>query len=132
MKTTETIDTFLANILTGKADEAFAMVHEDAVFIGSNPRGNPNNPLHGTFKGVEGAKTFFANFVAVIEPGQFSIEGKFGEGDHATMYGTLAHTVRATGKPFVSDWAVVGRVKEGKVSLYHFYEDSEALAEALV
>lgn len=92
---------------------------------------NPHNPLHGEFTGSEGARQFFANFAAVLEPGEFNIEAAFGQAEHAALYGTLRHYSRSTGKPFASDWALICKVQQGQLVLYHFYEDSEALREAL-
>ncbi len=67
----------------------------------------------------------------MIEPGDFAIEGRFGTGGFACLFGRLRHTVRATGRPFPSDWALVTRSKDGRLTHYHFYEDTAALADAM-
>ena len=131
MSALSTLETFLGHIFTGEMAEALSLVADDAKFISANPRPNPANKLHGTFVGVKGAQDFFAGFLEVLEPGEFNVEDKFGEGSHAAMYGTLRHTVRSTGKPFISNWALIGNVEGGKLTLYHFYEDSEALSIAM-
>ncbi|WBU58502.1 nuclear transport factor 2 family protein [Paracoccus sediminicola] len=122
---------FLAAVFSDAMETAMALVSPDAVFVSTNPRSNPGNPMHGTFTGHDGAAAFFAGFAEVLEPGDFDVIAAFGDETHAALYGTLAHTVRATGRPFVSDWALITRVEDGKIALYHFYEDTEALTEAM-
>lgn len=123
--------TFLNNVFSGNMEQALANVDPQALFISTNPKANPDNPVHGTFFGLEGAKQFFGKFGEILEPNDFHIEATFGDTEHAALYGTLRHQVRSTGKEFVSDWALVGRIKDGRITLYHFYEDTEALYKAL-
>lgn len=125
------IQTFLGHIFTGEMDKALTMVAADARFISTNPAPNSANPLHGTFVGIEGAKAFFGGFVDILEPGDFEVTASFGDAEHAASYGTLRHKVRRTGKDFVSDWALICQVKDGQIGLYHFYEDTEALTNAM-
>ena len=108
-----------------------ALTSPEAVFVSTNPRSNSTNPMHGTFIGHEGAKAFFGGFADILEPGDFEVTDAFGDETHAALYGTLKHTVRATGKPFISDWALITQFEDGKLTLYHFFEDTEALAEAM-
>ena len=131
MNALSTLETFMGHIFQGEMDNALQLVADNAVFIASNPRPNPNNKMHGTFIGKNGAAQFFGGFGEVLEPGEFTIEEKLSEGNHAVMYGTLNHTVRSTGQPFASNWALVSKSENGKLTLYHFYEDSEALAKAM-
>ena len=127
----EVTQTLIGAIFSGAMETAMALIAPDAVFVSTNPRSNPDNAMHGTFIGHDGAAAFFAGFGATLEPGDFEVTAAFGDDTHAALYGRLAHTVRATGKPFVSDWALITNVKDGKLTLYHFYEDTEALAKAM-
>jgi ketosteroid isomerase-like protein len=131
MSTTEIVQAFLGHIFSGAMDQALGLVDPQARFIPGNPNPNPNNPLHGTFIGIEGARQFFGGFGELLEPGEFKIDASFGEGDHAALYGTLHHKSRKTGKDFASDWALICRLKDERIVLYHFYEDTEALREAI-
>ena len=130
MNATTLVQTFLGHIFSGEEDKALALVHPHARFIATRPTENVHNPLHGTFVGPEGAKRFFALFGEIFQPGDFAVESAFGENDHVALYGTLRHLVRKTGKDFASDWALIAKVTDGKLALYHFYEDSEALRDA--
>lgn len=127
----EVTQAFLAAIFSGAMETAMALTSPDAVFVSTNPHSNPGNPMHGTFTGHDGAAAFFAGFAEVLEPGDFEVIAAFGDESHAALYGKLRHTVRATGRPFVSDWALIARIKNGQIALYHFYEDTEALTEAM-
>jgi len=131
MTAVATFQTFLDNVFSGALEQALACVDPQARFISTNPNKNPNNPVHGTFVGIEGAKQFFSGFSELLEPGDFHVEAAFGDTEHAAFYGTLRHKARTTGKEFASDWALIGRVKDGRITLYHFYEDTEALWNAL-
>ncbi|WP_019354821.1 MULTISPECIES: nuclear transport factor 2 family protein [Streptomyces] len=52
------------------------------------------------------------------------------EGDEAVVTGNLAGRVRATGKEFVSPFALRLTVERGLVVRYHLYEDGVAVAAA--
>ncbi|MBT2134492.1 nuclear transport factor 2 family protein [Croceibacterium sp. LX-88] len=125
------VQAFLGNIFAGKMDEALSMVDPQAVFVSGNPRPNPSNPLHGTFVGQDGARDFFGGFGSLLEPGDFNVTAAFGDDHHAALYGTLRHKSRETGREFASDWALICQVRDERLVLYHFYEDTEALRAAI-
>lgn len=125
------IDTFLGHVFSGAMDEAMELVTDDATFVSTRADAHFSNPLHGTFLGRDGARAFFAGFSQLLVPGDFKVQGKFGDSEHSAHYGTLLHHARTTGKPFASDWALICKLRGGKIASYHFYEDSEALALAI-
>lgn len=124
-------ENFLAHIFAGRMEQALNLVSPEARFIGTRPEPSGDNPLFGTHAGPAGAQRFFAAFAELIEPGEFTVSDRFGTQTQACLFGTLRHRVRATGKPFTSDWALVTQAQEGRIVLYHFYEDTAALAEAM-
>jgi len=81
--------------------------------------------------GPAGAREFFRLFAELLEPGEFNITASFSEGEHVCMYGKLRHRSRTTGRDFPSNWALICRVQQGRLSLYHFYEDTAALEAAI-
>lgn len=131
MNSLATMQQFLEHVFSGALDQALALVALDARFISTRPTPNPRVPIHGTFVGPQGAREFFRLFAEALEPGEFNVTASFGENEHVAMYGTLRHRSRKTGREFASDWALIGRVEEGRVALYHFYEDTQALEEAI-
>ena len=130
MNTLETVQKFLGLVFEGNMDAAQELVAEDARFVAVRPGKNGKVPLYGEYVGKSGALGLFSTFGEHLEPGEFQVLGAFGTGDEAAMYGTFNHTLRRNGAKFPSNWALIAKSREGQLSYYHFYEDSEALAEA--
>ena len=103
----------------------------DARFVASRPELSAENPIFGTHIGPEGAQAFFTAFGAVIKPGEFKISDTSGTEAKACLKGPFRHKVRATGKPFASDWALITRFAQGKLVDHHIYEGTAALADAM-
>ncbi len=131
MTSLDTVQTFLEHVFSGTLEEALALVASEAQFISARPIPNPRVPVHGTFTGPAGAREFFRLFAELLEPGEFNITASFSEGEHVCMYGKLRHRSRTTGRDFPSNWALICRVQQGRLSLYHFYEDTAALEAAI-
>lgn len=131
MTSLDTVQTFLQHVFSGTLEEALALVAPEAQFISARPVSNPRVPVHGTFVGPAGAREFFGLFAELLEPGEFNITASFSEGEHVAMYGNLRHRSRKTGRDFPSNWALICRVQQGQLSLYHFYEDTAALEAAI-
>jgi len=131
MTSLDTVQTFLKHVFAGTLEEALALVASEAQFISARPVPNPRVPVHGTFIGPAGAREFFRLFAALLEPGEFNITACFSEGEHVCMYGNLLHRSRTTGRDFPSNWALICRVQQGQLTLYHFYEDTAALEAAI-
>lgn len=122
MQSVEIFKNFLGHIFAGEMNQAMDLVDESAQFI---------NDFDGIFVGHQGAQEFFSKFAETFIPGEFIIENSFGDNIHAAFYGKLSHAVKATGKAFNSDWALIGKVSNEKIVLYHFYENTLALQEAM-
>lgn len=123
---------FLSNVFTGELDAALAACADDVVFISTRPDAFERVAAYGSHVGHEGARRFFQIFADTLEPGEFEVQATIAQGAHVVMYGRLKHTARATGRPFASDWALIMRFNDdGKLALYHFYEDTAALEWAL-
>ncbi|GIG64336.1 nuclear transport factor 2 family protein [Phytomonospora endophytica] len=60
----------------------------------------------------------------------FELDRILVDGDDAVVLGVTRQTSRATGKSFAAMVAVHMTVTDGKISRYHVYEDSLAVAEA--
>lgn len=123
---------FLSNVFTGELDAALAACADDVVFISTRPDASERVAAYGSHVGHEGARRFFQIFADTLEPGEFEVQATIAQGAHVVMYGRLKHTARATGRPFASDWALIMRFNDdGRLALYHFYEDTAALEWAL-
>lgn len=124
------VQTFLDAVLSGDMDTVFSLIDDKAQIIGARTGTPEPGSFYGEFSGKDGAKEFFNRFGNLLEPGEFNIVGRFGQGEHAAFYGNLSHTVRKNGNPFVSQWALIAKVSNGKLDLYHFLEDTAALEAA--
>ncbi|MCR8546304.1 nuclear transport factor 2 family protein [Salipiger sp. P9] len=122
---------FIDHIFAGDMARALEMVAPEAQLIPARAEASDANPMFGRFTGPEGAAEFFGRFGTLLEPQAFEIAAGFGDDTHACLFGQLRHRVRATGKPFASDWALVTEWRAGRLVLYHFYEDTAALADAM-
>ncbi|VWD18945.1 hypothetical protein BLA18112_05208 [Burkholderia lata] len=127
----ETVETFLDHLFSGRRADALALVGEECRLIASRPQPDDATALYGVFVGPAGAAELFRRVDALLEPGQFDVDARFSDGEHVAMHGSLRHRGRATGQAFASDWALICRVREGKLVLYHFYEDTAALEAAI-
>jgi ketosteroid isomerase-like protein len=131
MTSLTTVQSFLNHVFSGTLEDALTLVAPDAQFISARPVPNPRVPVHGTFVGPEGAREFFKLFAEALEPGEFNIAATFSENEHVCMYGNLRHRSRKTGRDFPSNWALICKVQQGRISQYHFYEDTAALEAAI-
>lgn len=74
----------------------------------------------------------FKNLADLFEFGDFEIEDSVVDKNYVIKFGSLAHTVRQTGKVFNSLWTMIVRFdEEGKICLYRMHEDTAALEVAM-
>jgi ketosteroid isomerase-like protein len=64
------------------------------------------------------------------DPARTSVDVLVAEGTEAMFAGQLAGTVRATGRAFLSPFALRLTVEDGLITRYRVYEDSLAIAAA--
>ena len=76
----------------------------------------------GEFFEVVGSTWSFNSF----EPREF-----IASGDTLVVVGRYAGLAKATGKPVASDWVMVWKIRDGKVTYFREFTDTLALANAL-
>jgi ketosteroid isomerase-like protein len=86
--------------------------------------------LYGSYSGKEGVREFFTNLAKTFDTKAFSVDHVVGDGVVAYANGSFSHIVKATSKPYISDWALMCVVREGKILEYHFFEDSAGFEKA--
>ena len=112
--------------------EAFASFFtDDGEIVAVRPGVHLDHPLYGTHRGPEGIGRVLTSLGTTFEPEEFVVETVVETTDHAFAAGRLSHRVRATGRGFASEWALRLDLVGGRIRTYRFYEDSEALAEAM-
>jgi hypothetical protein len=86
----------------------------------------------GDRRGHAGATEFFVQLGTNVEFESFEPGAYVAEGDRVVALGRERGKVRATGKTFVNEWALVFTFAGGKVTGFQIYEDTSAIAEAFV
>lgn len=104
--------------------------HDSSTITAVRDASANGSQIYGTYHGKEGLKSFLANLGTAFDTKAFSVNNVIGEGKIAFANGKFTHIVKATGKPYSSDWALMCVIKDDKIFEYHFYEDSEKFSEA--
>jgi ketosteroid isomerase-like protein len=92
---------------------------------------SPEVPYGGTYEGKDGVKRFFGNVDGAVEVKSFEPKTYLSSGDEVIATGIWSAVARASGNPFTAQWAHRFRVKDGKVTYFHGYEDTAVIAAAL-
>lgn len=109
----------IASILTSLTDDIEWIAPGDGI------------PTAGKRRGAAQVAQFFKsvanpwNFTA-FEPREFMASG-----DSLAVSGHYAATAKSTGKKMAADWLMVWKIRDGKVSYFREYTDTEAKVAAL-
>ncbi len=87
-------------------------------------------PYLGERRGHGGAAEFFTQLGSSVEFESFEPGAFVAEGDRVVVLGRERGRVRATGKAFDNEWALVFTLGGGKVTKFQLYENTAAVAEA--
>lgn len=90
---------------------------------------HPAIPYGGKRQGKEAVRAFFAA-VGQVEVREFAPVEYVASGDRVIALGHWAGTVRRTGKPFRSAWAMAWTIVAGKIRRFTAYEDTAVMAAA--
>lgn len=124
----ETIELFLANTTNPAVIEE--IVHPDATYISlnfHNPELQRILPWAGTHH--EGAKGFINTFSGVHEYWTiqaFEVQDIFSEGEKVAVFGSFTYTSKTLHKSTTSPFAILAKVKNGKIYHFMFMEDTFA------
>jgi ketosteroid isomerase-like protein len=126
----EIVQQFFTAFGKGDLEGLVATFHENNTITAVRSGTRTNHQLYGTYQGKAGVREFVGNLGNAFATKAFTVECIAGEGDTAFATGKFTHEVKATGKLFASDWALLCVTRDGKIFEYHFYEDSAAFLEA--
>lgn len=122
------IRTFLASL--GDLDKAQRLVDPEAKFIAVREKPDSSLPLYGTFIGHDGLKVFTDGLRSAFDTQMFKVDTVLENNKIGFASGRFEHRIRATDAMFRSHWALMCEFKDGRISLYRFFEDTAALEEA--
>lgn len=103
------------------------LVADDAEWVDPGPAGTPTA---GTWKGHDQIRRWFAAAQESYEFQQFEPRQYVAQGDYVVVLGYYRGTARTTGRPFESDWAMAFTLRDGKITRYQEYTDTEVLGTA--
>ncbi|MGW0877692.1 nuclear transport factor 2 family protein [Streptomyces sp. NPDC002740] len=94
-------------------------------------QGSPRVPWTGTRTTKAEISEFFQIFPKVLTgPQSFTLTARIVDGQDAVVTADSVFGVLATAKSFTNSYALHVRVENARITRYHMYEDSYAIAEA--
>ena len=122
-----TVQQLYADFGQGKVPAILERVNPDVDWINAGP---PSVPYARRRRGLGEVGEFFSTLAATVEVQSFEPKEFFASGDRVVVLGAWSGRVKATGKPFASDWSMAWTLKAGKVTSFRSYEDTHAIATA--
>ncbi|NOL42498.1 SnoaL-like domain-containing protein [Kribbella sandramycini] len=119
----------LQHVGAGETDAAAALFADDVDFF--IPRA-AELPWVPDVDSAAGMATYFGLLRTHLDGKRFDVERIVADATDAVVIGQLVSTVRATGRDIESRFAIHVGTRDGRITRYHFYEDSLAVAQALV
>lgn len=86
--------------------------------------------LSGTYNGRDGVGQFFQRLSAETEILAFQPDEFIAQDDRVVVLGSSRYRILSTGRIFEGSWVMAFTVRDGKVSTFHEYYDTQALAAA--
>lgn len=124
---TATVQRLFPLLAEGRTAEAAALFADSVAFSIPHPPGIPWVP---EVDSAEGMRTFFELLGAHVRPKEFSLDQIVAEGDEVVLFGRMVSEVKQTGRTIDTAFALHTTVREGRITRYHLYEDTNAVAEA--
>jgi ketosteroid isomerase-like protein len=131
MQAIELTQRFLQHVFQGEMAQALALVAPEARFISTRPTPNPTTPCTALLSAPKARSAFSKALPRCWSLAISRSRRRLAMPVTRPCTGGCAHRHRGTGRDFASDWALISRVEGGRLVLYHFFEDTEALREAM-
>ena len=90
---------------------------------------DPVVPWAGEYVGKENIPSFFQALGGSVEVTGHPVDALVAQGDTVFSRGGVSFNVRATGKPGLSSWVYIWKLRDGQVYSYEQFND-QGLAEA--
>ncbi|WP_433570331.1 nuclear transport factor 2 family protein [Streptomyces sp. CA-251247] len=123
----QTVQRLFPLLAEGKSAEAAALFADSVSFSIPHPPGIPWVP---EVDSREGMRTFFDLLQTHVEAKEFELRHIIAAGDDVVLIGHMVSEVRATGRDIDTAFALHTTVQDGRITRYHLYEDSYAVAKA--
>ncbi|MFD7016301.1 nuclear transport factor 2 family protein [Streptomyces sp. NPDC059161] len=126
--TTETIQEFFTRFGAGDLTALLDLFTDE---VDWNVAGSATVPWTGRRSTKDELAAFFQSAGEEVEATErFEVDRIVADGDTGIALGRFIHVIRRTGKKFSSEFALHIAVADGRIRLYHMFEDGHAAAEA--
>jgi uncharacterized protein len=123
----QTVQRLFPLLAEGKTAEAAALFADSVSFSIPHPPGIPWVP---EVDSAEGMRTFFDLLRTHVQPKEFDLRQIITEGDDVVLIGRMVSDVKKTGRDIDTAFALHITVRDGRITRYHLYEDTYAVAKA--
>lgn len=123
----QTVQRLFPLLAEGKSAEAAALFAESVSFSIPHPPGIPWVP---EVESAEGMRTFFDLLRTHVQAKEFDLRQVIAEGEDVVLIGRMVSEVKKTGREIDTAFALHTTVRDGRITRYHLYEDSYAVAKA--
>ena len=126
--TFDTVMTFMGAIGSGDMETATNLMADDMVWLNS---GDKSMPWIGPWNGKEEILTFLPIFGANFQTTAWENTDAFALGDTVAVFGNMNGITTHSGKEIGAfTFALRAKVRDGKVVLWNWFEDSYAVSQA--
>jgi uncharacterized protein len=123
----QTVQRLFPLLAEGKTADAAALFADSVSFSIPHPPGIPWVP---EVDSAEGMRTFFELLGTHVQPKAFDLRQVIAEGDDVVLVGRMVSEVKKTGRDIDTAFALHTTVRDGRITRYHLYEDTYAVAQA--
>ncbi|MDQ0581262.1 nuclear transport factor 2 family protein [Streptomyces rishiriensis] len=124
---TQTVQRLFPLLAEGKSAEAAALFADSVWFSIPHPPGIPWVP---EVDSADGMRTFFELLQSHVRAKEFALRQIVAEGDDVVLIGRMVSEVKKTGRDIDTAFALHATVQDGRITRYHLYEDTYAVAQA--
>lgn len=123
----QTVQRLFPLLAEGRSAEAAALFADSVSFSIPHPPGIPWVP---EVDSADGVRTFFELLQIHVRGKEFDLRHVIADGDDVVLIGRMVSEVRKTGRDIDTAFALHTTVEEGRITRYHLYEDTYAVAKA--
>ncbi|MFF7640178.1 nuclear transport factor 2 family protein [Streptomyces canus] len=123
----QTVQRLFPLLAEGKSAEAATLFADSVSFSVPHPPGIPWVP---EVDSADGMRTFFELLRTHVQPKEFDLRHVITEGEDVVLLGHMVSEVRKTGRDIDTAFALHATVRDGRITRYHLYEDTYAVANA--
>ena len=123
----QTVQRLLPLLAEGRSAEAAALFADSVSFSIPHPPGIPWVP---EVDSAEGMRTFFELLQTHVQGKELDLHQIITDGDDVVLVGRMVSEVRKTGRDIDTAFALHTTVQNGRITRYHLYEDTHAVARA--